>query len=129
VDGGFLRDDNPRILAYVSVAISNMKIKPHVSKTMKKRLVGIFQNEEAPCYLIGQVGKNDRCSNEIEGRELVSRAMDIIRIAQGAVGGRYVRIDIKRNEKLIRFYEENDFKEVQEDDESGLIQFVRFLDY
>ena len=128
VDGGFIKEENPKILAYISVAISNMKIKPHVSKTMNKRLVGMFQNDEAPCYLIGQLGKNDSHSNEIEGRELVNLAMDIIRIGQRAVGGRFVRVDTKKNDWLIRFYKENNFKEVQNDDESGLIQFVRFFD-
>jgi len=128
VDGGFIKED-PRILAYISVAISNMKIKSHVSKTMNKKLVGMFQNDEAPCYLIGQLGKNDRYYDEIEGRELVNLAMDIIRIGQRAVGGRFVRVDTKKNDRLNRFYEENNFKIVQNDDKSGLIQFVRFFDY
>jgi len=127
VDSRFEGGSGPRILAYVSVALSNLKVKEHVSKTMKKRLDGIFQNDEVPCYLIGQLGKNDRYSREIEGCELINYAMNIIRIGHKAVGGRFVRIDVKRNDKLIRFYEENGFRMVQEDDESDLIQFARFF--
>ena len=127
VDGGFGRKSEPDILGYVSVAISNMKVRPHISKTMKKKLDGIFQNDEVPCYLIGQLGKNDSHSLDIEGSELIEHAMDIIRIGHGAVGGRFVLIDAKRNDKLIRFYEENGFKKVQEDDTSSMIQLVRFF--
>ena len=127
VDSRIEGESGPRILAYVSVALSNLKVKEHVSKTMRKRLDGIFPNDEIPCYLIGQLGKNDRYSREIEGCELIDYAMNIIRIGHGAVGGRFVRIDVKRNDKLIRFYEENGFRLVQEDDELDLIQFARFF--
>lgn len=87
----------------------------------------MFPNDEIPCYLIGQLGKNDRYSGEIEGCELIDYAMNIIQIGHGAVGGRFVRVDVKRNDKLIRFYEENGFRHVQIDGESGLLQFARFF--
>jgi hypothetical protein len=128
IDGGFIKAERPKILAYFTVAISNMKFKPYVSKTMKKRLNGIFRNDEAPCYLIGQLGKNDSYSNEVEGRELIDFAIGIIRIGYNAVGGRFVRVDSRNNDKLMKFYEGNGFRMVQTDDESGLIQFVRFFD-
>jgi len=120
--------EDPKILAYLTVAISNMKFKPYVSKTMKKRLNGIFQNDEAPCYLIGQLGKNDNYSDKVEGRELIDFAMGIIGIGYNAVGGRFVRVDSRNNTKLMKFYEKNGFRLVQTDDESDLIQFVRFFE-
>jgi hypothetical protein len=116
------------ILAYVSVALSNLNIKVEVSKSMRKRLNGIFQNDEVPCYLIGQIGKNDRHPNRVDGSELIDFAFCILRIGYRAVGGRFVRVDSKMNDKLIRFYEENGFKPVQYDEKSGLLQFVRFFD-
>lgn len=120
-------DEAIAIMAYVSVALSNMKIKADVSKSMRKRMNGIFQNDEVPCYLIGQLGKNDRYSNEVEGRELVNSAMNILRIGHRVAGGRFVRVDCKRNDNLIKFYEENGFKVVQIDEKSGLLQFARFF--
>jgi len=95
---------------------------------MKKRLTGIFRNDEAPCYLIGQLGKNDMYSNQIEGAELIEHAMSIIHTAQSAVGGRFVRVDVRRNDKLAKFYEKNNFKNIQTDEESDLVQLVRFFD-
>jgi hypothetical protein len=127
IDGEFVKVTRPKIVAYLSVAISNLKLRPEVSKTMKKRLDGIFQNDECPCYLIGQLGKDDKYSDEIEGRELISYAMDVIRTGQRAVGGRFVRADVRRNEKLIRFYERNNFIKIQADENSNFIQFVRFF--
>lgn len=123
----FFRVPRPMIIAYLSIALSNTKLNPDVSNTMKKRMDGIFKNDEAPCYLIGQIAKNDRYPGEIDGRDLIECAIKIIRIGHKAVGGRFIRVDIKNNEKLIRFYEENGFNRFTASARADLIPLVRFL--
>jgi hypothetical protein len=94
---------------------------------MRKRLNGIFMNDDVPCFLIGQLGKNDRYWDKIEGSELIDYAMNFLEKGHDLVGGRFVRVDCREDERLIRFYEENEFMRVQMNDESGLLQMVRFF--
>jgi hypothetical protein len=115
------------ILAYISLALASFRIQKDVSNSMRKRLNGIFMNDDVPCFLIGQLGKNDRYWDKIEGSELIDYAMNFLEKGHDLVGGRFVRVDCREDERLIRFYEENEFMRVQMDDESGLLQMVRFF--
>lgn len=72
-------------------------------------------------------GKNDRYRDKITGSELVDYAMNFLEKGHDLVGGRFVRVDCREDERLIRFYEENGFMRVQMDDEPGLLQMVRFF--
>jgi len=73
------------------------------------------------------LGKNDRYWDKITGSELIDYAMNFLEKGHDLVGGRFVRVDCREDERLIRFYEENEFMRVQMDDESGLLQMVRFF--
>ncbi len=115
------------IIAYISLALASFRIQRNVSNAMRKRLNGIFMNDDVPCFLIGQLGKNDRYYGEIMGSELIDYAMNFLEKGHDLVGGRFVRVDCHRDERLIRFYEENGFMQVQMNDESGLLQMVRFF--
>ncbi len=116
-----------RILAYFSIALSNMKISDTVSKTTRRRLSGIFEDSETPCYLIGQLAKNDIYEGDIQGKELIEYALSMFKIAHDLVGGRFVRVDCKNIPHLVDFYKANGFGELQTDDKTGLLQLVRFL--
>lgn len=115
------------ILAYISLALASFRIQKDVSNSMRKRLNGIFMNDDVPCFLVGQLGKNDRYRCKITGSELIDYAMNFLEKGHDLVGGRFVRVDCREDERLIRFYEENGFMRVQMNDESGLLQMVRFF--
>lgn len=115
------------ILAYFSIALSNMDIQESVAKSQRRRLSGIFEDKVIPCYLIGQLAKNDPYSDEIEGNELIEYAMVMFKTVHDLVGGRFVRVDCKNIPCLVDFYKENGFRKLQTDDKTGLLQLVRFL--
>ena len=115
------------ILAYFSIALSSMKIKDTVSRTKRKKLCGIFEDRETPCYLIGQLAKNDPYRGDVQGKELVEYALGMFRTAHDLVGGRFVRVDCKNIPCLVDFYKVNGFRELQTDDKTGLLQLVRFI--
>lgn len=115
-----------RILGYISVALSITEIQRTVSRTKRKKLDGMFDNKNVPCYLIGQLAKNHKFKGEIDGRELVDYAMNMFRVGHELVGGRFVRVDCKKNDYVVRFYENNGFHRLREN-EDGLLEFTRFL--
>ena len=121
------RERELKILAYFSIALSNMKIRDTVSRSRRKRLSGIFEDSETPCYLIGQLAKNDTYEGDIQGKELIEYALSMFKIAHDLVGGRFVRVDCKNIPHLVEFYKANGFGELQTDDKTGLLQLVRFL--
>lgn len=104
-----------------------MKIQKSVTKSQRRKLSGIFTDKVVPCYLIGQLAKNDPYSDEIEGNELVEYAMGMFKTVHDLVGGRFARVDCKDIAFLVDFYKENGFRKVQTDDKTGLLQLVRFL--
>ena len=115
------------IIGYFAVALSNIKIPDGLSKSMKKKLGFTSKTEILPCYLIGQLGKNDLYWKDIEGRLLVDQAMNILLKGRELVGGKFVIVDCKDIDSVTTFYESNGFIRVQLDSERELVQFVRFL--
>lgn len=81
-----------------------------------------------PCYLIGQLSKNSNITeNAISGKMLIDFACDIIAASVEAVDGRYIMIECRDSEKLIRFYENNSFKEIARipDNSQPMVQMLR----
>jgi hypothetical protein len=103
------------ILAYFTLTISILKIvDEHISKKTLKKLDGISkEKKEFPVYLIGQLGKNDKFWNVIDGKSILKKAISLVCKANSIVGGRVVLVETLNNEKLIKFYEENGFKILQ----------------
>nr|WP_018154771.1 hypothetical protein [Methanothermococcus thermolithotrophicus] len=134
-----MKKGTTNILGYFTLTSSILKIVEEVSKKTLKRLDGISKDKtEFPIYLIGQLGKNDIFWNEISGSYLLESAISNIYDAHEVVGGRVVLIETLNNEKLIKFYEKNRFKQLQKrldvkKDNIGneikkeYIQLIRFL--
>ncbi len=84
--------------------------------------------------LIAQLGKNFKYPNIISGAELLSLALDDLKILRGIVGAKVVYLECEDNEKLISFYMDNGFRQIgiryldkDEEDISGsyLVQMAR----
>jgi hypothetical protein len=80
-----------------------------------------------PCYLIGQLGKDDRHVDDITGDELISIAVELIGSAQATVGGRFIKVDCEDVPGLISLYDRNGFRTVQKEVSSGLLEMVLFF--
>ncbi len=105
------------IYGYITVAIKVLTVPPDASKSIRKKLDGLSATihgeliDDFPCYLIGQLARNSNVpSSSLKGKTLLDFAQDIVGQAVDAVGGRYILIECKDSQKLVRFYEENGFK-------------------
>lgn len=115
------------ILAYFSVAIHHLQIPDAVSKSMKRKLNGIFNNDIVPCYLIGQLARSDSCSKMgLGGHELLGYALNVLADAHELVGGRFVLVECKEQEKLLSFYQRNGFVLLPEK-EGAYCQLAKFI--
>lgn len=115
------------ILGFVSIALKTTFIDASISRSLRRRLDGIFLNESVPCYLIGQLAKNDLFVSRIEGFELLRMAEAFVSRAHDLVGGRFIRVDCENKPKVVHFYAANGYKELQTDVSTGLCQMVKFL--
>jgi len=86
----------------------------------------IVASHHVPCFLIGQLGKDDRSCEEIEGMDIVGYAFDALNLAHEKIGGRFIKVDCEDSEGLIRFYRENGFVPIQKDQRSGMVEMVMF---
>ena len=78
--------------------------------------------------MIGQLSKNSNVRLEgISGKQLIELASDIIATSVEAVGGRYMMIECRDEEKLIQFYKDNYFSEVARipDENQPMVQMIR----
>lgn len=121
--------ENGRIvlLGYISLAPKSLQIPEGLSIRRRKELDGFsgkIHNEpitEIPCYLIGQLARNDSVPREsLSGRDLIEEAQRIIMGAVQAVGGRYMMIECHNDPKLLAFYETNGFSEIARVADSGM---------
>lgn len=115
------------IVAYFTIALKCFQIGDGVSASMRRRLNGIFQNDIIPCYLLGQLGKNDRCAETLRGKDIIDLAMDLVMDAHERVGGRFISVDCRDSDGLLRFYQESGFTLLPSKNFHGLHQLVRFI--
>ena len=122
------------IYGYISIALKILSVPQDMSNRMRKELDGFSakihgeQISDFPCYLIGQLSKNSNVKSEgISGKQLINFASDIIATSVEAVGGRYMMIECRNEEKLTRFYKNNYFSEVARisDENQPMVQMIR----
>lgn len=126
--------DHPAIYGYVSLALKILTVPVSVSNRQRKELDGYNAKihgqliSDFPCYLIGQLSKNSAVvSNPLSGRDLLDTAYAVIASAAEAVGGRYMMIECRNEEKLLEFYKNNMFCEIDRipDGDVPMIQMIR----
>jgi hypothetical protein len=122
------------LLAYFTIAMQTLKIPNGTAAAQIRKLDGLYAKKgsetltEIPSFLIGQLGKNDRYADKINGDELLEYALSVISKAQGFIGGRVAFIECQDKPQLISFYARNGFKMFRKDSDDGLVQMVRLLD-
>lgn len=118
-------DGKMKILGYFSISNKSIFIPEGLSKTQVKKLDGLNKNaSELKCYLIGQLGKNNKYKKLISGVELLENALNIIHKCYELLGMRVILIECANNENLINFYESNNFSRIGYDNETELLQLI-----
>lgn len=126
--------EHPVIYGYLSLALKILTVPITVSNRIRKELDGFNakihgqQISDFPCYLIGQLSKNSSVKdNPVSGKDLLCIAFDIIASAAEAVGGRYMMIECRNEEKLLKFYSDHSFSEIDHipDEEVPMVQMIR----
>ena len=120
--------DKAILYGYITLAIKAVVLPENISNRQRKQL-DVFSAKQHgkpishfPCYLIGQLARNsDVPKSSISGTDLLNFAYDIIGTAVEAVGGRYVLIECNNNEKLLKFYSDNDFSEINRENHEDRI--------
>lgn len=128
MDTNAIGRDRSSIMAFFSIDISYMAIRPEVPSNMRRKLNVMLRKPTVPCYVLGQLGKNEDHRHEIFGSEIIENARSYILRSHMIAGGGFVRVDCKDNGKLTSFYENNGFKFVQMNESGNLMQYVRYLD-
>ncbi|NLX47591.1 MAG: hypothetical protein GXY70_05445 [Euryarchaeota archaeon] len=110
------------------MAVSSDKI----SKNTMRRLVGMYfdpksKEVQVPCYLLGQLGKNDEVAGSLSGDELMQIAMQAIQDSHRVIGGRFVKVDCADREGLLRFYGSHGFRAIQHHQADEMTELVCFL--
>lgn len=125
-EDSMVENDQLVLLGYISLAPKSLQIPEGLSIRRRKELDGFsgkIHNEpitEIPCYLIGQLARNDGTTHDqLSGKELIEEAQRIIMNAVEAVGGRYMMIECHDDPKLLAFYKANGFDEIARVADSG----------
>lgn len=141
-----LYNSNPVIAGYFSLANKGFYVDTAtkiLSNKMRSKLSRFVYMEKGiqqalvPAPLIAQIGKNTLFPNLITGDELISLACNKVKEAQGFIGGKFVYLECENNEKLLDFYQRNNFTvfkqrelDIDEKDDlkgKSLLQLIKFL--
>lgn len=128
MDSEVSSEGEPGIFAFFSIGISHMDIRPEVPGRYRRKLNVILKKPTVPCYVLGQLGKNEPYKNAITGKEIIDYAMQFLIDAHKIVGGCCVRIDCKDIDRLKSFYIDNGFEYIQKNEAGDLLQYIRLLD-
>lgn len=137
-------NEDVTLVGYFTLAIKPISVDASgFSNTMKRKITRVSKLDETngtytlSAYLIAQLGKNftDGANDKVTGEQLLQAAVDTIKELQYLAGGMVVFLEAENEEKLIKFYEEqNGFKrfaakEVKsgETDAHTLIQLLKVL--
>ena len=114
------------ILGYFTLTMKNLPFGEGVSKTTIKKIDGFFKDvSSTEAVLIGQIGKNFYCKTQISGKTILDTAIEIVYASSDLIGGRVVFLECSNNEKIVKFYKDNDFVFLQKSGE--YLQMIRHL--
>ncbi|WP_406657919.1 hypothetical protein V7O62_05005 [Methanolobus sp. ZRKC2] len=110
------------VLGYYALTLKVICLKEVSKKKAKLLHLSDTVNQYIPTYYIAILAKNDQYKDNIEGSKILHSALEMIQNASDFVGGRVVWVEAKKQHPgVTKFYEENGFKEFQEEEqEDGL---------
>jgi hypothetical protein len=126
--------DEFKILAYFTLAIKVLGVNKDLLSIKKtKELDGKSSKNygrkitEFPTILIGQIAKNDKYAEFIDGLEIMQYCISMVLLGQSILGGRIVMLECKNIQKIIDLYQKFGFEILSQDETSGLLQMIRVI--
>lgn len=120
----YVSNADKSVAGYFSIGIT-YTLTNKLDKAVVKFLDGYTDETIAiPCYLVGQLGKNDKCKDKI-GKFLLDDALSFVDKAQGILKGRFVLIDSVNDDRVINFYKENSFIALENDKSLKSIKMIK----
>lgn len=126
----FINTENEDIMAYFSLAIKPVIIKENhdITKTKKKKMNIKKEDSVEICstFLIGQIGRADNYTREdIDLKIILDYIFAVINKIRALIGGKIIMIEVEKEPKLIKRYEEFNFQNINSDsDYTQLMQWV-----
>jgi hypothetical protein len=121
----YLDNETKEVAAYFTIAVNTLHTDG-ISSEVILLLDGYKDDiQTIPCFLIGQVGKSDRYEEFKIGEHILADAVEIINLAQQALGGRFILLDAINQSKVIAFYQQNAFFPIEEDDGQESIKMIK----
>lgn len=121
----YIHNENKDIVGYFTLAINYLQTDD-LTENIIKILDGYTDKIKAiPCYLIGQLAVSDKYRDNKIGKFLLDDALQITNNTQTNFGGRFVLIDSVNNDKVINFYRENSFVEIEKDKKLKSIKMIK----
>jgi hypothetical protein len=113
--------------AYFTLSHKAMLLSDGISNNQKKKITGGVSHD-TPCVhfvLIGHLGKHisDERRSQITSIEILNAAFEIIATAKELITFNCVLVECKKNENLLKIYENYGFRHLQDDD--GLTQLIK----
>ena len=107
-------DHNLDIIGYFSIAVKVLDVCD-LSKSQRKKLsAGIGDCTHVATFLVGQIGKSDKCGDRLIKYQILDTAISYIKEAQNIVGGRIIYLDCLKD--LIPYYEGRGLKLLTQND-------------
>ena len=117
-----------KLIAYFTLSLKALEFDDEISKTVRKNVDGFNKNATSvPVILIGQLGKDKHCSQEISGSGLLNSCLSYVYRTHSLVGSRVVLVETAKCEKVVAFYASNGFTVFREDPNDRLVQMIRTL--
>lgn len=119
-----------KLMGYFSIStkplVVNKKNWSRLSNSVKRKLSPMSNkseqgNHEISSILLGQLSKNSKYQESIDGDHLLGYAYNKIRELWKLGGGRFLYVEVDKNDKLDKFYNNNGFKRLIIKDESNNI--------
>ena len=120
--------DSFHICGFFSLSLSCLEVPDEISANMKRKMRGFGRSsaKTVPCYLLGQLAREDSAPHDsVSLQSVLDIVLGYLDTIQEAIGGRFLRIDCE--DKLIHLYEAYGFKKVYRDDELELNQMIMFI--
>ena len=126
VDDKLALNDEIVVLGYFSLTMKSLELGETLSKSTIKRIDGFSKDVQATeAILLGQFGKNENYSDDIEGQLMLKFVIDIVYSIHDLAGGRIIFLECDEIPKLIDFYTRNGFEPLQKS--GDYLQMIRYL--
>ena len=124
----FTEEEKFKIIGYFALSLKSIEIPENMGKSKRRKLDGINKNcTSIICYLIGQLGKDDMYGKVIRGKEILNYALESLVNVKSVIGKRVVLVECEKQEKLKKFYQNNEFEYIGDNEEGNLFRFIRLL--